>query len=613
MDAPVEAGQTLIAKAMAHLGRKGDAPFLASLAGDLFARVPGEDLAVYSPEELAGFARLVGAAVEQRKPGTPKIDVAEAGFLDATGEREITVVSMVNDNMPFLVDSILGELQDFGAEVLLVAHPIVSLERDRSGKLTAYRGLPPAPAPAIRESLFQAHVTTLSKTERAALAARLQSLLGEIGKAVADWRQMLDRLKSVIDEYRDTPPPGAPDDVAEAVAFLDWLADGNFTFLGVRGYDYVGKGNAATLERADRLGLGVLVDPETRVLRRGQQGLTTTPAIREFLKRPVPLIVTKSNLKSRVHRRAYADYIGVKHYRDGALSGETRFIGLFTSTAYSRSVRSIPYLRRKVANILARAGFDADSHSGKALVNVLEFYPRDDLFQIDEDLLLDYAMAILALEERPRVRVLARRDRYDRFVSVIVYLPRERYGSGVRARIGDYLAQVFDGRVSAFEPSLPEGKLARVHFIIGRSDATATPDVPQAVLEEKVAAIVRTWEDEFSRLLADNHEAEETDRLAARYAAAFPQSYRDEYTAGSALADIAAIESLTPVSALAIDFYRLPAFTSATVGLKLIHLGRPIPFPSACRCWSIWASGSSTSAPTTSPRRASNRRSRSTT
>jgi glutamate dehydrogenase len=510
MDAPVEPRQLLIERAREALEEGGRTPLLAGLLDDLFARVPLEDLAAYAPDEIAGFVRLAGELIAQRKPGTAKIDLRNPDFLD--GE-EVTVVSIVNDNMPFLVDSILGELQDFGAEVLFVAHPILSVERDRAGRLTAYHGLHAQPAPAIRESAFQAHVTALSAEERKDLAARLKSLIHEIGQAVADWQAMLARLNYVIAEYRETPPPGAADDVAEAIAFLEWLVDGNFTFLGLRDYDYVGRGNEATLERRDVAGLGILADPEMRVLRRGSEGFTITPAIREFLKRPEPLIITKSNLKARVHRRAYADYIGVKHYRDGTLSGETRFIGLFTSTAYSRSVRSIPYLRRKVANILARAGFDADSHSGKALVNVLEFYPRDDLFQIDEDLLFGFAMAIMALEERPRVRVLARRDRYDRFVSVLVFVPRDRYDSMVREKIGAYLAAVYDGHVSAFDPSLPEGKLARVHFIIGRSDATATPDPLQAELEAHVGEIVRTWEDEFLDLLEEGFDAEKTERL----------------------------------------------------------------------------------------------------
>ena len=183
-------------------------------------------------------------------------------------------------------------------------------------------------------------------------------------------------------------------------------------------------------------------------------------------------------MRSRVHRRVHLDYIGVKRFdRDGKLVGECRFCGLFTSTAYTRSVRTIPYLRRKIDNVIRRAGFDAISHSGKALVNVLENYPRDELFQIDEDTLYQFALAILQLDERPRVRVLPRRDRFDRFVSVLVYVPRDRYDSQIRAAIGEYLATAFKGRLRAFYPFFPEGPLVRVHFIIGRYEGeTPNPD-----------------------------------------------------------------------------------------------------------------------------------------
>lgn len=210
-----------------------------------------------------------------------------------------------------------------------------------------------------------------------------------------------------------------------------------------------------------------------------------------FLQEPRPLIIAKANIQARVHRRVYLDYIGVKRFdAAGNLIGERRIIGLFTSTAYTRTAHSIPYLRRKIASVEQRAGFDPNSHSGNALANVLEHYPRDELFQVDDDTLYRFALAILQLDERPHVRVLARRDRFDRFVSVLVFVPRERYDRDIRAKIGDYLSSAFIGRVSAFYPFFPEGPLVRVHFIIGRAGGT-TPEVSRATLEQEVASIVR--------------------------------------------------------------------------------------------------------------------------
>src|SRR5262249_40091912 len=190
--------------------------------------------------------------------------------------------------------------------------------------------------------------------------------------------------------------------------------------------------------------LGLLRGDDVPVLKRGGQTVSITPQLIAFFDEPKTLIVTKANVKSRVHRRVYLDYVGVKRFdADGKPIGEFRIVGLFTSTVYIRSTRSIPYLRRKVDAVVTRAGFNPDTHSGKALVNVLETYPRDELFQIDEDTLYHFAMSIQQLDERPRVRVLARRDLYDRFVSVLVYVPRERYSGEVRAQIGEYLAEAF--------------------------------------------------------------------------------------------------------------------------------------------------------------------------
>ena len=235
------------------------------------------------------------------------------------------------------------------------------------------------------------------------------------------------------------------------------------------------------------------------IVQRWNQPLVITPEIRALLNEPTLLIVTKAAVRSRVHRHVYMDYVGVKRFdADGKLVGEFRIIGLFTSTAYTRSTRTIPYLRRKVDAVVRRAGFDPDGHSGKALVNVLENYPRDELFQLDDDTLYHFALAVLQLDERPRVRVLPRRDRFDRFVSILVYVPRERYDSDVRKAIGDYLADAYNGRVSAFHPFFPEGPLVRVHFIIGLSGGEG-PHPDRGTLERAVEAIVRTWIDELER------------------------------------------------------------------------------------------------------------------
>ncbi len=300
----------------------------------------------------------------------------------------------------------------------------------------------------------------------------MSTVLDEVRLAVQDWRPMLNRVNGIVSELKANPPPLPVDEIAEAIQFLQWLLADNFTFLGVRDYSVDGQALKPEFESA----LGIMRSRELRVLRRGSELMEFTPEIMAFLKEPRLLIIAKANIHARVHRRVYLDYIGVKRFdASGKLVGEHRIIGLFTSTAYTRSAHSIPYLRRKIAAVEERAGFESSSHSGKALANVLEHYPRDELFQIDEETLFQFAVAILQLDERPRVRVLARRDRFDRFVSVLVFVPRERYDSHIRVKIGAYLATAFIGRVSAFYPYFPgrrpPGARALHHRPFGRSNA----------------------------------------------------------------------------------------------------------------------------------------------
>ncbi|MBN9021628.1 MAG: NAD-glutamate dehydrogenase, partial [Rhizobiales bacterium] len=562
----------LARRSLARAG--GDRDRLRALAADLFAHVSLEDLAAYGGPDLAGFVAAADALLATRKPGQTVVALTDPEPGRGSLAGEVTIIGILNEDMPFLLDSALGEIQAFGADVRLVAHPIVTVSRDRQGRLVDYRGLAPAGADGSRESLIQVHVARIEgESRRAELVARLESLFVEVRRAVTDWPAMVARLEEMIAAYRAAPMPVSEEEHAEAVAFLEWLAAGDFTLLGVREYDFVGDSRSGALQRAGAPGLGILRDPGLHVLRRGGEGVITTPAIRAFLMQPEPLMVGKANLVSRVHRRAYADYVGAKRYdADGRLAGEVRFLGLFTSAAYTRSVGAVPYIRRKVANVMARAGFAPASHSGKALANVLETYPRDELFPIDEDTLYDFAMQVMALGERPRVRVLARRDRFDRYVSVLVFVPRDRYDSDIRIRIGDALARAFDGHVSTFHPSFLEGALVRVHFIIGRAGGE-TPDPDQAALEAEVEEIVTDWEDDLAAAL--RRSARET--VAGDWHGAFPAGYRDVTPPERAVDDIAVMERLAPERPIAGVFHEGGGDSPASVGLKLFHLERPIP------------------------------------
>jgi glutamate dehydrogenase len=561
------ASRTLAETAAAILAeRRRDIP--AGFVTELFGHAGADDLEAYDAEELAGIAEQSWSFLLERHAGTAKIV-----FAPAAAPADFGVLEILNDDMPFLVDSVLGELTERGLDVRLVVHPVFTVERDEAGRLIAFKGT--RKGEGGRESFIHIHVAGCEDTDRSDVVGALKELLGEVRACVQDWRPMLARVNEVTTELKANPPPLAADEIAEAIQFLQWIAADNFTLLGARDYDFTDAEDA--LQPKFETGLGLLRSPQMRLLRRGDQLVTITPEIREFLKEPKLLIMTKAAVRSRVHRRVHLDYIGVKRFdRNGRLVGECVLCGLLTSTAYTRSVRAIPYLRRKVDHIISRAGFDPSSHSGKALVNVLEHYPRDELFQIDEDTLYQFALAILQLDERPRVRVLPRRDRFDRFVSILVYIPRDRYDSAIRARIGAYLAASYKGRVRAFYPFFPEGPMVRVHFIIGRYEGE-TPLVDRAVLDRAVEAIVRTWTDGLDDALAIAHHPAAARALLARYREAFPIDYREVYPAAAAVADIGLVEALTAEHPLGVDFYREPGAPATSTGLKVFSHSRPIP------------------------------------
>ena len=543
----------------------------------LFGRTAPEDLTDFEPRELAALAREAWAFFATRTPGAPKIRFEEPPLQSGPNLKTVSIIEIVNDDMPFLVDSVMGELTERGIEIHLVAHPIIAVERDKGGKLTGLPVQERGKGGTPRESFIHIHVGRIDDAQkRAEIVTAIEGVLSDVRLCVQDWKAMLARVSDVIADLKQNPPPIPVDDIAEAIQFLEWLASNNFTLLGLRDYALTGKGQ--DLKPVLESGLGILRGGDVPVLKKGGQVVTITPQLQAFFNEPKTLIVTKANVKSRVHRRAYLDYIGVKRFdADGNPAGEFRIVGLFTSTAYTRSARIIPYLRRRVDAVLKRAGFEPESHSGKALVNVLESFPRDELFQIDEDTLYQHAMAILQLEERPRVRVLARRDQYDRFVSVLVFVPRERFDSRVRIAIGEYLAKTYNGRVSAFYPYFPpEGPLTRVHFIIGR-DAGETPNPDRATLEEGVAAIVRTWTDALEEALSQVHEPVKARDLFARYGEAFSDGYREAYSPLNAVEDIRVIESLSPERPIGVDFYHRVWDEKQCVGLKIWNHGRPIP------------------------------------
>ncbi|MGE3147845.1 MAG: NAD-glutamate dehydrogenase [Pseudorhodoplanes sp.] len=539
----------------------------------LFGRVAPEDLVGYEPEELAALAAQAWDMLAVRKPGAPKIRFATAP--EATkGARlkGVSIIEIVNDDMPFLVDSVMAELAERKVQLRLVAHPVLNVVRDQAGRLVQYRE--DRADGALRESFIHIEIERIDdEVVRTGIVQALEQVLADVRVSVADWRPMMERVEKVIADLRANPPPLPVDETAEAIQFLEWLVANNFTFLGVR--DYVLNADKKLEPKWDS-GLGVLRRQDVAELQGGAGRETMAQERDAVFDEPKALTISKASIRSRVHRHIFMDYVGVKRFGAfGQPPGEFRIVGLLTSTAYTRPTRSIPYLRRKVDAIVARARFDPNSHSGKALINILDNYPRDELFQIDEETLFRFALAILQLDERPRVRVLPRRDRLGRFVSVLVYIPRDRAGSEVVRSVGEFLAEIYRGETVNTNVFFPEGPLVRTHFIIARLREDS-PDPDRATLEYAVNALVRTWTDALSETLVLAHEPGIAQRLFARYRDAFSGGYRTRYSPAIALEDIRVMETLSAERPLGVDFYSREDEGAAAIGLKIWSLSRPI-------------------------------------
>jgi glutamate dehydrogenase len=471
------------------------------------------------------------------------------------------LVEIVQPDAPFLVDSVMGELVDAGVTVLAMFHPIIEVA-------------------GAKRSTIQVWLEPVGEDRAAALVAGLAATLADVHQAVADFPAMLRLMTASIAELEADAPARDRAALDEDLAFLTWMDAGHFVFLGARAYEYPRTpdgGYAAEEPRFDpHNSLGVLRDPARTVLRRASEPAVLSAALRADLARAAPIVVAKANLKSRVHRRVYMDYVGVRRFGpDGLPCGEVRFVGLFTAQAYDEPARLVPLIRRKVDHVITRASLAEGSHSSMRLANILETYPRDELFQMDEDELLEIALGVLHLSDRPRVKLFVRRDPFDRFISILFYAPRDRYDARLSERVGRMLADAFGGHVSAYYPSYSDAPLARVNYIIGVSPGDhREPDI--GALEAAVAAAARTWTDDFEAAVRAATPAGEVSGLLDAWCDAFPVGYQDRFSAEEALADVAAAAGLGPEAPIAVRAFREPGDTALNFHFKLYQQDDPI-------------------------------------
>src|SRR5271169_6745872 len=534
--------------------------------GAYYEHVPPADVIGRSPRDLSGAALSLWHFAERRRPGQAKIRVYNPEIAADGWSSAHTIVEIVNDDMPFLVDSVTGTITAGDRVVHLVVHPILTVERLPGGRL---HEMGKTDAAGSLESWMHIEITREPDPTNLALVTQtLAGVLADVCAAVSDWQPMRETLRALIEELAGSPGPPTPAaELAEVQDFLRWLDDDNFTFLGYREYDFNGAAEPT------RPTLGILCNPDYRVFGGLRDLSSLPPDVQDFVRRRELLIITKSNRRATVHRTAHMDAIGLRRFdANGNVVGIRLFLGLFTSISYSCSPRAIPLLRRKVRHIVARAGLSPAGHDGKALLHILDTFPRDELFQSGEDQLFETVIGILNLQERQRIALFVRRDPLERFVSCLVYVPRERYDSDLRRRLAAILEQAFAGQLSAFYTHLDESVLARVQFII-RTTRGAVPAVDAAKLEKRLAEAGRSWSDRFEEAALEAFgEAEAQSRL--RRLKPFPVTYQALTEPAQAIDDLPRIESVLAGSPIEVSLR--PGAEDRRPGLRLYRAKEPV-------------------------------------
>ncbi|MFZ0385712.1 MAG: NAD-glutamate dehydrogenase [Solirubrobacteraceae bacterium] len=513
----------------------------------LFHWVPAQDLNERAPDDLAGMALAQFELAGHREPGEPKVSVYNPDPDRHDWNSSHTAVEIVCDDMPFLVDSITMELNRQDAPIELLVHPVMRVVR-HDGELVEVLA-PDQTAYGFQvESVIHVDVARQSDPDRlAVLRAGIEVVLEEVRAAVEDWAKMRAETTALATELRRQAPPCEQHQLEECEAFLDWLSDDNFTYLGYREYELQESGALVPLPGT---GLGILRGTSSR-----EPNVLSGRALDEA-RSSDPLVLTKANSKSRVHSPSYLDYVGVKRFSaDGRVVGERRFLGLYTSVAYHASPRAIPRLRDKVEYVLKLGAFPPDSHDAKGLIDILESLPRDLLVEISEDDLFDLAIGILGLGERPRVRLFVSPDRLDRFVACTLCLPRDRFNTDNRVRAGEILARAFGGTQIDWRLHLSESVIVRVDYVVRCPDGIRQRE-PVSVIEARITEVTRSWGDELRVALISKLGEGDGVALYRRFGDAFPANYRADCEAPMAIADIARIDELHSTGKPVIARYR---------------------------------------------------------
>ena len=556
---------------------KKEAPCINRFIGEYYRDVAHEDLRDRELDDLYGAAIAHWNLAQYRLENETQINVYNPNFETHGWQSAYSVIEIVTVDRPFLVNSLTMNLNESGLICHLVVHPVMDVYRGDEGKLRKTKGK----TALVTEAMIHLEVDlqTVESGGLERLREQVMSVISYNTAVTEDWLHCNEKLENAAVALAANPPKSKGVDLAETLAFIGWLGDENFLFLGCREYELVkGKGGEpGGFKIIKDSGLGILRD-ELAVLP-DVDVIPMTHGACGFVSEPCPLIVTKATTKSIVHRPAYMDYIGVKKFNNkGQVIGECRFLGLYTSSAYHQQVSELPLIRKKVQKVFDNSSFKRNSHNGKSLMNVLNGLPRDELFHSSDEELLSLSLGVLQLRERQRIRLFARCDTYGQFVSILVYVPRDRYNTGVRKKMEQVLYKKLATDDIEFNVEFSESMFARIHFTV-HTTSTGAGEFSANDMEREIVEILRDWKDDLlAALVLQLGEAVGTE-VYSRYGEGFPVAYQESYPVRFAVSDIEKTEILNNSVTQNIQMSLYQPLESHGKGLqfKLIHKGAPAP------------------------------------
>ena len=550
---------------------------VSDFAQRYFEHMPFDELVQQRFQDTYGAVLSAWEFIQQGPGDASRVWVFNPDLEKDGWESSHTVMFVLHPNIPFLIDSMRMEVNARELNIHTIHYTILNPDRDEDRRLQRLNEAVKKPLEPGEEALIVMEVDRHSDSAAlSALRADVEQVMGEVRIAVSDFPRMREKATSILDELANPPKTLSAEEVSEARAFLEWLVDDRFTFLGYDEYDFVRENRRTEIRQVTDSELGILRTYNERpshirmkdMPRQTREAMTDSSSL---------FIFGKSAQRSRIHRPAYPDYIAIKKFdANGRVIGERRFLGLYTSRVYHERPDQIPLLRRKIEYVLSESGFPREDYAGKELDQILTVYPRDQLFQIEGDELLDVAKSILYIQERRKIRLFMREDVYGQFVTCLVFVPRELYSTQLRVGMQNVIVRALDAEGIDFTTYFSESVLARTQFTV-RVQPQENRQLPVAELQEKLVELARSWQDTLHEALVEHHGEEIGTRLSACYENAFPAGYRDMFSARRAAIDVDYLDRIRETGQMAMSFYRDPEETASTLHFKLFHPHEQLP------------------------------------